>query len=370
MPADDFSSLNWAKVDLSSCPRIVVPPPGPVSDEYHRRCTRHFKGLSSQVKLFPVAFESGNGCVLVDVDGNRYIDFSSGIYVTTLGHCHPKVSEAIARHARQLMNAHDFTTPRQDPVGRETGRGAAGRPERFPVLRLRHGGGRGRHAGAPRRHRPQRDAQLLLRLPRQDLRVGFAGPASAHRSTAACGCPAPTWSPVPTPIAPFGPSPTERSTPTATSPSTTNTSTRPRWATWPASCSNRSRAGAGSVMPPDDFFPKLRRFCDQHGILLMADEVLTGWGRTGKWLCIEHWGVAARRGHHRQGLRQRLSGDLRGGPRAVQGEFREDLRLQQLRRQSRWPAPRRWPRPKSSRRRTCWSTPSTWAKWPERAWSG
>ena len=58
-----------------------------------------------------MAFESGKGCVLVDVDGNRYIDFSSGIYVTTLGHCHPKISEAVARYARQLMNAHDFTTP-------------------------------------------------------------------------------------------------------------------------------------------------------------------------------------------------------------------------------------------------------------------
>ena len=88
-----------------------MPPPGPKSRECHARCTRHFKGLSSQVKLFPVAFESGDGCVLVDVDGNRYIDFSSGIYVTTLGHCHPKISEAVARYAGQLMNAHDFTTP-------------------------------------------------------------------------------------------------------------------------------------------------------------------------------------------------------------------------------------------------------------------
>jgi 4-aminobutyrate aminotransferase-like enzyme len=44
-------------------------------------------------------------------------------------------------------------------------------------------------------------------------------------------------------------------------------------------------------MPPDDFFPKLRKYCDDKGILLMADEVLTGWARTGKWLCLEHWGV-------------------------------------------------------------------------------
>jgi len=47
----------------------------------------------------------------------------------------------------------------------------------------------------------------------------------------------------------------------------------------------------GSVMPPDDFFPKLRKFCDKRGLLLMIDEVLTSWGRTGKYLCMEHWGV-------------------------------------------------------------------------------
>ena len=46
---------------------------------------------------------------------------------------------------------------------------------------------------------------------------------------------------------------------------------------------------AGSIFPPDDFFPKLRRFCDERGILLMADEVLTGMGRTGTYFCMEHW---------------------------------------------------------------------------------
>jgi 4-aminobutyrate aminotransferase-like enzyme len=47
----------------------------------------------------------------------------------------------------------------------------------------------------------------------------------------------------------------------------------------------------GSVIPPDDFLPKLRAFCDKHKILLMADEVLTSMGRTGKFLCCEHWDV-------------------------------------------------------------------------------
>ena len=42
-------------------------------------------------------------------------------------------------------------------------------------------------------------------------------------------------------------------------------------------------------MPPDDFFPKLRKWCDERDILLVADEVLTSMGRTGKWLAVENW---------------------------------------------------------------------------------
>src|ERR1039458_7330940 len=98
---------SWTHVDLNTIPDIKVPPPGPQSKHWHDRCSNLFKGFSSQVKLFPVTFESGYGCVLTDADGNRYIDFSSGIYVTTLGHCHPKISEAVAKYAGQLMNAHD-----------------------------------------------------------------------------------------------------------------------------------------------------------------------------------------------------------------------------------------------------------------------
>lgn len=85
----------WGRVDIQRVPHLPVPPPGPQSKHWHDRCTKHFKGLSAQVKLFPVSFESGAGCVLRDVDGNEYIDFSSGIYVTTLGH-----STATRRSAR------------------------------------------------------------------------------------------------------------------------------------------------------------------------------------------------------------------------------------------------------------------------------
>ncbi len=50
--------------------------------------------------------------------------------------------------------------------------------------------------------------------------------------------------------------------------------------------------GAGGVIvPPDDYFPLVREICDKHDVLLIADEVITGFGRTGKWFALNHWGI-------------------------------------------------------------------------------
>ena len=47
----------------------------------------------------------------------------------------------------------------------------------------------------------------------------------------------------------------------------------------------------GVIVPPDDYFPLVRAICDQYGILFIADEVITGFGRTGEWFALKHWGV-------------------------------------------------------------------------------
>ena len=47
----------------------------------------------------------------------------------------------------------------------------------------------------------------------------------------------------------------------------------------------------GVIAPPDEYMPRLREICTRHKVLLIADEVMTGWGRTGKWFAMEHWGV-------------------------------------------------------------------------------
>jgi taurine--2-oxoglutarate transaminase len=47
----------------------------------------------------------------------------------------------------------------------------------------------------------------------------------------------------------------------------------------------------GVLVPPPEYMPRLRKICDDHGVLLIADEVMSGWGRTGRWFAMDHWGV-------------------------------------------------------------------------------
>ena len=47
----------------------------------------------------------------------------------------------------------------------------------------------------------------------------------------------------------------------------------------------------GLIVPPDDYWPRVREICDHYGILLISDEVMSGWGRTGRWFAVDNWGV-------------------------------------------------------------------------------
>ncbi len=283
-------SIEWAKVDLKQIPRIVSQEvPGPRSREMHGRAARIMKGYSGQVKLFPVVFDRGHGCTLTDVDGNVYLDFSSGIYVTTLGHCHPKVTEAVQKAAGQLMNAHDFTTPvkldllekiRDIMPGDLTGvqlydsgttaveaalrvcRAATGNFELLSCYGDFHGKS-GHSVSLARMNKvngPGRSQGFYL-MPRPNTyRPLFKKPDGTCDSDAYISF----------------------------------------FTEFIAEATTNQVAGivlepiqgwAGSVFPPDDFFPKLRKWCDDRKILFVADEVLTGMGRTGKYLAMEHWNV-------------------------------------------------------------------------------
>ena len=288
-----MNTKNWASVDVNSVPKIVTPQlPGPKSVEYHNRCANYMKGYSSQVKLFPVVFDSGFGYTLTDVDGNTYIDFSSGIYVTGLGHCHPKISEAVAQHAKQLMNCHDFTTKVKMELMEKLHEITGGR---FGGFQLYDSGTTAVEAGL-RCARAATGKSEFFSFWRD-----FHGKTLGANSLAVVGvdthmrAPGFFLAPRPNPYRDvFG-----RSKEEAMKDSTPYIKMLEGMLDNEASCGGQNVAAivlepiqgwGGSVVPSDDYLPAIRELCD---ILLFADEVLCCMARTGSWLAMDHWNVTA-----------------------------------------------------------------------------
>jgi 4-aminobutyrate aminotransferase-like enzyme len=255
----------------------------------HARAAKYMKGYSSQVRLFPVVFEKGKGVTLTDVDGNTYIDFSSGIYVTGLGHCHPKVTEAVQRAAAELMNAHDYTTPIKMRLlekladmapgegkkklkgmqfydsgttaveaGLRVMRAATGKFEFISFHRDFHGKTMGAVGLAPL------DVSQGLRAPGFFLAPrGNCYRCAFKQHYPECGIMCVDY--IRTVIK------------EETSGRVAGIAFEP------------IQGWGGSVVPPDGWIQKIRALCDEYGILMMADEVLTCMGRTGKMFAMENW---------------------------------------------------------------------------------
>ena len=280
---------NWAKVDVNAVPHVVVAPPGPKSQEMHVRAAKYMKGYSSQVRLFPVVFQSGHGVTLTDVDGNVYIDFSSGIYVTGLGHCHPKVTEAVQKAAGELMNCHDFTTPIKMRLLEKLAEIAPGEGKgKLNGMQLYDSGTTAVEAGL----RVMRAATGKFEFIsfHRDFHGKTMGAVGLAPLDVSQGLRAPGYF-----LVPRG-----------------NCYRCAFKQTYPAcnlmcvdyirtvikeETSNRVagivlepiQGWGGSVVPPDGWMQKIRALCDELGILLMADEVLTCMARTGKMFAMEHW---------------------------------------------------------------------------------
>jgi 4-aminobutyrate aminotransferase/4-aminobutyrate aminotransferase/(S)-3-amino-2-methylpropionate transaminase len=284
---------DWWKASAAGVPKMITDAPGPVSQRMHANTARYMKGLSSQVKLFPVCFEEGCGITLTDVDGNQFLDFSSGIYVTSLGHCHPKVSEAIAYWANKLMNAHDFTTPVKEKLMEKM---AEVLPDNLNAIQLYSDGTTAVEA-AIRAARAITNKHEFISAYRDFHGKTMASVSAAQMYRGESFSYGPTRAPgfymVPRPD-PYRPLWTKND-------GTIDTDAYIRFyeqflvegtvGNVAAFVLEPAQGWAGSIFPPEDFFPKLRRLCDKHKILLYDDEVLAGMGRTGEWLTLNHYDV-------------------------------------------------------------------------------
>jgi 4-aminobutyrate aminotransferase len=96
---------------LKNYPSIIVPPPGPKALATIEKDCRY--ASPSYIKEYPLVVERGEGAMVQDVDGNRYLDFMTGIAVASTGHSHPKVVGAIKEAAEKFLHicATDFYYP-------------------------------------------------------------------------------------------------------------------------------------------------------------------------------------------------------------------------------------------------------------------
>jgi 4-aminobutyrate aminotransferase len=263
----------------ADAPHLVTELPGPKA-RAHIAFDERFTSPSLP-RAYPIVPIRGRGCVIEDIDGNRFLDFCAGIAVNVTGHCHPRVVAAIQQQAAQLLHysASDFYLPIYAHLAAELERIA---PMRGPTRVFLGNSGTEVVEAAIKLARYATGRQYI---------VGFLGgfhgrtygslslTASKAKYHAHFGPMLPGIHHVP-----FG------------SAGLDELEQRVFHRLVPASevaaIVVEPIQGEGGIQVPDpEFLPRLRRICDQHGILLVADEVQTGMGRTGRMWAVQHWDV-------------------------------------------------------------------------------
>jgi len=233
----------------------------------------------SYTRVYPLVVRRARGAMIEDMDGNRFLDFTAGIAVTNVGHSHPRVVAAIRKQAGRLihMSGTDFYyTPQVRLAERLAALAPGPGPKRVfftnsgaeaieAALKLaRWHTGRNRALAFLNAFHGRTYGAMSLSGSKPMQRRGFSplvpdihhvryGNFDSVNTLLRTICP-------PEELAAIFVEPIQ--------------------------------GEGGYIVPPPDFLPGLRRICDQHGVMLVLDEVQSGIGRTGKMFASEHWGVA------------------------------------------------------------------------------
>jgi 4-aminobutyrate aminotransferase len=242
----------------------------------------------SFTRSYPFVMDHGQGCWVTDVDGNRFLDFTAGIAVVTTGHSHPRVVAAIKHQADRFlhMSGTDFYyAPEIELAERLEARILPGTPARVFFT----------NSGAEAIEGAMKLARFTSGRPSYIAFIGaFHGRTFGALSlTASKASQRRRFAPLLSQVfhAPY---------PTASRGITTDQSIERIEELFNTVAPPESVAAVfvepiqgegGYLVPPDDFLPRLRELTKKHGILLVADEVQSGMGRTGHLLAVEHWGV-------------------------------------------------------------------------------
>lgn len=279
---------------LSSGPRIRTKLPGPKAQKILAGDARYIS--PSYTRSYPLVAQRGRGVIVEDVDGNEFLDFSSGIGVVSTGHCHPEVVAAIEKQAAELihMSGTDFyyenmvtlaerlakVAPMSGPVRVYYGNSGTEAVEAAMKLARYHTRRQGIIAFYGAFHGRTMGALSLTASKAQQRRRFFPlVPGVEH---------------VPFPYLYRRPEGTTEAQYIGECISFIEDRVF-KTVMPPEECAAifiEPVQGEGGYVPaPSEYLRELRRICDQHGILLVADEVQCGAGRTGKWWGIQHSGV-------------------------------------------------------------------------------
>jgi 4-aminobutyrate aminotransferase-like enzyme len=222
----------------------------------------------------PPVLVRGEGAYLFDDEGRRYLDCFSGVSVVNAGHSNPEILAAAIDQLQRLQ--HTTTVYLTEPM-LELARMLA---EIAPAgLRRSFFCSSGSEAN---------EGALLLsciatgRTECVYLRDGLHGRTKWAMSVTGLD----VWRSDPQPLVTAHAIPGPRSA--LSLPALEHRLRRKKIA---AVIAEPIQGNGGIVVPPDTYWPELRRLCTQHGTLLIADEVQTAWNRTGRWFATQHWGV-------------------------------------------------------------------------------
>lgn len=281
-----------ARPDL---PDIRTPLPGPRARAI---IERDRKALSpSFTRAYPLVAARGEGAVVEDVDGNRFLDFSAGIAVVAAGHCHPRVVAAIQEQAAKLihMSGTDFYYENMVELAERLAALAPGGPPRkvyfgnsgaeaveAALKMARYHTGRDKFVAFLGAFHGRTLGALSLTASKAVQRKGFGPlvPGVVHAPYAYCYRCA------------YGRRPESCAVECVKWIGETLFGTILPAEEVAAIVLEPVQGEGGYIVPPQKFFDELREMAGRHGILIVGDEVQCGVGRTGRMWASEHFGFA------------------------------------------------------------------------------
>ncbi len=260
-------------------PDIRTPLPGPKARQHVAFDHRYTS--PSLPRAYPLVPVRGEGATVEDIDDNLFLDFTAGIAVSSTGYNHPRITAAIEDQSRKLLHfsASDFYLPVYAELAAELDRIA---PMSGPTRSFLTNSGTEAVEAA---------IKLARFHSRRQYIVAFVGAfhgrsygsvsltASKSRYHAGFGPLLPGVVHVPYSLAGLDELENRVFKKLVPAEEVAAIFVEP------------IQGEGGYVIPDDEFLPRLRALCDRHGILLVADEVQSGAGRTGKMWAVEHWGV-------------------------------------------------------------------------------